>query len=192
MPREFRPPTDEQRCTANTRKGTRCPKFRVKGATVCLSHGAKAPQVRAAAERRDQEQQARELAKRSVVDLSRYADPVAGLEYAVSASYALAERLTQIAGGIPDSELVWRNKTGEHLRGEVVAAQRALSDLRAASDAALRIGIDARRAGITQQTLDMLDRALGAALNASGVGFDAQARAREIFRKNIVVRNEPA
>src|SRR5258707_7753251 len=72
MPREFRPPTDEQRCTATTRKGTRCPKFRVKGTTVCLSHGAKAPQVRAAADR-ESERKALEVAAHLDIDVPEFA-----------------------------------------------------------------------------------------------------------------------
>ncbi len=131
-----------------------------------------------------------------MVDLSRYADPVAGLEYAVSASYALAERLTQIAGGIPDGELVWRNKSGEHLRGELTAAQKALADLRAASDAALKIGLDARRISITEQTADMLDKALDASLTACGIGWDGRAKARQVLREHLKIAmardDEPA
>src|SRR6266704_1675227 len=116
-----------KRCVATVKStGERCQRARVPGATVCSTHGGSIGRVKDAARRRLEEQNARELAKRSVVDLSKYSDPIAGLEFAVSASYAMAERLAQIAAGIPDSELVWRNKSGEHVRGEVVAAMKAL------------------------------------------------------------------
>ena len=136
-----------------------------------------------------------ELARRTMwqVDLSRYSDPVQALEFAVSFTHRLAARLAEMVEQIPDDQLVYRTKTGEHLRGELTAAQRALADLRAAATDSLRLGLDARRIGVRQQTVDMLDRALDLALTASGIGFDRRAEARETFRKNItLVRDETA
>jgi len=114
----------------------------------------------------------------------------------VSASYAMAERLARVAGQIPDSELVWRNKTGEHVRGELTAAQKALADLRSASEAALKIGLEARRISITEQTADMLDKALDASLTACGIGWDGRAKARQVLREHLKIAmardDEPA
>lgn len=46
-------PPDGQRCTATAnRTGERCERWAVRGATVCPTHGGRAPQVRAAAQRR--------------------------------------------------------------------------------------------------------------------------------------------
>ena len=136
-----------------------------------------------------------ELARKTVVgmDLSGYSNPVQALEFAVGFSHALAVRLAWLVEQIPDDHLAYRTKTGEHLRGELTAAQRALSDLRAAATDSLKLGLDARRIGIRQQTFDMLERALDLALTASGIGFDRRAEARETFRKNItLMRDETA
>ena len=77
MPREFRPPTDEQRCTATVvhgpRAGQRCPKYRVRGTNVCMQHGASAPQVRAAAARRVADAKAVELASKIEIEVPRFA-----------------------------------------------------------------------------------------------------------------------
>jgi hypothetical protein len=186
---------EAKRCRAHKPDGSQCGRARTPGSTVCAAHGASAPQVKAAAARRVQEQNARELARRSVADadLSAYADPIAALEFAVSCSYAMAERLAGLAGSIPDDQLVWRNKSGEHVRGELTAAQKSLADLRAAAADALKIGLDARRAGIQEQTADMLLRAFDAGLTASGAGVEGRAKAREVFRRNLkVVPGEPA
>lgn len=42
----------DRRCTATSRSGERCKRWAIKGGRVCRSHGGAAPQVRAAAERR--------------------------------------------------------------------------------------------------------------------------------------------
>ncbi|MFJ5222792.1 HGGxSTG domain-containing protein [Streptomyces sp. NPDC088400] len=44
---------EDGRCTARTRSGGRCRGMAVTGATVCRMHGGAAPQVRAAAQRRE-------------------------------------------------------------------------------------------------------------------------------------------
>lgn len=186
---------DSKQCTATAiRTGERCQRARIPGATVCATHGGSIGRVKDAAARRVQEQQAMAAAERLVagVDLSRYADPFAALEFAVSYSYALTERLAGIVSAIPDDQLRYRGKTGEQLRGEVTAAQRALDGLRQAATDALKLNLAEKRMTIRQQTADMLERALDAALEASGVGLDGKHAARQVFRANIrVAQAEP-
>jgi len=43
-------PVPVMRCTATTRAGTRCKRYSLRGATVCLVHGGRLPNVRAHAE----------------------------------------------------------------------------------------------------------------------------------------------
>jgi hypothetical protein len=139
---------------------------------VCRAHGAGAPQVRAAAERRLQEQQAAEAARRTVgsVDLSQYADPYDALEWAMSYSYALAARLAALVEAIPDDQLRYRGKIGEQLRGEITAVQTALRDLRQGATDAAKLGLAERRVAIREQTADMLMRALDLTLAKAGLG----------------------
>lgn len=184
---------DSKRCTATaTRTGERCQRARLPGATVCATHGASVGRVRDAAARRVQEQQAMTTAQRLLanVDLSRYSDPFAALEFAVSYSYALAERLAAIVSEIPDDQLRYPGKAGEQLRGEVTAAQHALDSVRHAATDALKLNLAEKRIGVQRQTVDMMDRALDMALEASGIGLDGRHSAREVFRANIRVRAE--
>jgi len=187
---------ESKRCRAHKPDGSQCGRARSVGSTVCASHGASAPQVKAAAARRIQEQKATEIARRGVagLDLSAYSDPVAALEHAVGLTHAMALRLAGLVEAIPDGQLVWRSdKSGEHVRGEVVAAMKALDSLRAASVDALRLGLESRRAGVLESTADMLLRAFDAGLTASGAGVEGRAKAREVFRQNLkVVPGEPA
>jgi hypothetical protein len=124
-----------KQCVAMAKRtGRRCERPRVPGTTVCRLHGGAAPQARAAGQRRVQEAGALEAARRrmSADDLARFSDPVAALEFAVGYSHALAVRLGALVDEIPDSRLRYENKTGEHLRGEVTAMQKALDTLRGA------------------------------------------------------------
>jgi hypothetical protein len=157
--------TSDRRCVATNGRGERCRKWAIKGATVCLAHGGAIGRVRAKAEQRIQEQRALAVAKRTTVglDLSQYSDPIRALEFCVGYSHVLARRLAGLVDEIPDGELRYQGKTGEQLRGEVAAAQRALSDLRAAATDTLRLNLDARQAGIKAQTADMLERQIDAA-----------------------------
>ena len=54
------PVKEERRCTAHSRSGAQCKRSAALGSTVCASHGGKAPQVKAAAARRLQEEAAQE------------------------------------------------------------------------------------------------------------------------------------
>lgn len=65
------------RCTArSSRTGERCKKARVTGATVCRSHGAGAPQVKAAAKHRAAVMEAHAEAERMVARAGVDADPI--------------------------------------------------------------------------------------------------------------------
>jgi hypothetical protein len=69
---------DIPRCTAtSSRTGERCRNRPVRGATVCSTHGGLAPQVRAAAERRLQQQAAERAA--ATYGLPREIDPTMAL-----------------------------------------------------------------------------------------------------------------
>ena len=183
-------PPPKARCTAHSsRTGEPCKAWPVRGATVCRKHGGGAPQVRAAAEKRLQEQRAAEVARRGVagLDLSEFSDPYDALEFAVGYSHALAQRLAGLVDAIPDSELRYQGRISEQLRGEVTAAQAALRDLRQGATDAAKLGLAERRVAIHQQTADMLERALDLALARAGLDLAAQAEAREVFRRNLTV-----
>jgi len=176
------------RCSATVKRtGQRCKRRPHPGATVCHVHGAGAPQVKDAAARRVQEQQAWALARRSVgeVDLTQFSDPFEALEFTVSYSHALALRLAKIVEAMPDSELRYQGKIGEQLRGEVTAAQRALADLRAASAESLKLGLAERRARISERHVDLLQEAFNAALTASGLDLNGQAKARQVLSRHL-------
>jgi hypothetical protein len=179
---------ESKRCTATSKRtGQRCQRACVPGAPTCRLHGSAAPQVRAAAERRVQEAQALELAKRTMpsVDLTQFGDPMAALEHTVAYSHHLAIRLAAIVERIPDDQLAYRGRLGEQLRGEVTAAQRAWADLRQAAADSIKLGLAERRARIEDDQVALVTRALDAALQATGLGLEGQERARAALRRTL-------
>ena len=185
-----KPPDERPRCTAKAvTTGDRCKRRPVPGSNTCVKHGSGAPQVRDAAARRVQEQRAMTAAQRLManVDLSQYADPFAALEFAVSYSYALAERLAAIVSEIPDDELRYPGKTGEQLRGEVTAAQHALDSVRHAATDALKLNLAEKRIGVREKTAAMLEQALDMALEASGATLEGKQSARQVYRASLRV-----
>jgi hypothetical protein len=67
----------------------------------------------------------------------------------------------------------------------VTAAQRAWADLRQAAAGAIKLGLAERRARIEDDQVELVTRALGAALQATGLGLEGQERARAALRRTL-------
>jgi len=92
-----RRPVATHRCTARNRRGEPCQAWPIHGATVCVAHGGRAPQVRAAAAKRVTEAQA-------LAALQRASDRHQRDRQAWHARrVALVARLM----GIPATEVTW-------------------------------------------------------------------------------------
>lgn len=76
---------------------------------------------------------------------------------------------------------------GEQIRGEIAVMERAMDRLGRLLVDIAKLNIEERLAGIRKQTADMLERALDAALEASGAGLDGKAKAREAFKRQLKV-----
>jgi hypothetical protein len=76
---------------------------------------------------------------------------------------------------------------GEQLRAEIAVMERAMDRLGRLLVDIAKLNIEGRLAGIRKQTADMLERALDAALEASGAGLEEKQKARETFKRNLKV-----
>jgi hypothetical protein len=176
-----------RRCRARaTSTGQQCQRWPMNGSDLCAWHG-RAPQVKDKAARVAQEREARALAVRMIgeVDLAKYADPFDALEFVTSYSYAFAERLAKVVAAIPDDQLRYEGKLGEQLRGEVSAMQRALSDAGRVATDSLKLGLAERRAKLHEHTVDVVQRALTMAIQASGADLLGQDRAMTVLRREL-------
>lgn len=94
----------------------------------------------------------------------------------------------QVADLIRQNRLGYSNaKVGEQLRYQGVLYERALERFAKVLIDVSKLKIDERLAGVQQQTADMLERALDAALEESGVGLDGIGPARKAFRRHLKV-----
>jgi hypothetical protein len=127
MARGFKPPVDDERCIATTRKGTRCPKYRVRGTTVCLAHGAKAPQVRAAAQRRVEAEAVAELAERVEVDLPEFKSGAEAARYLLERVARRSAQFGRLADDLGD-RVTYADRAGVERLCAAVAGERAWLD----------------------------------------------------------------
>lgn len=102
--------SSRERCTATNRAGDRCGRWPAVGATVCSSHGGKAPQVRRAAARRREEQAAQEAVR------------ALGLPVDVSPTDALLEEVRWTAGHV-----AWLRGRVQELEEQPGGARHALT-----------------------------------------------------------------
>lgn len=152
------------------------------GGNCCRMHvGEKSAPV--VAEAKLNKQAARELARIGTEPVSNAFEQLAVVAgEAVAWKNAMAEKVNDLL------EMRYEDAKGaEQLRSEIVVWERALDRCVTTLAAMAKLNIDDRLAGIRQQTLDMLERALDAALESSGAGLEGKQRAREAFRRNIRV-----
>lgn len=188
--------TDAPRCTA-TAKGTgeQCKRPPAVGATVCVKHGAAAPQVRAAAQRRLTEQRAEKL-------VATY-----GLPVDVSPIEALLEEIRWTAGHVAwlrervreleEEALVWgttKVKEGGDDRGTTEAAapsvwldlyQRERTHLVKVCSEAIRAGIEERRVKLAEQQGELVAQAIRAILEDLQLTPEQAARVPEVVPRRL-------
>ena len=79
------------------------------------------------------------------------------------------------------------SKAGEQLRMEVLLYERGLDRLARLLLDISKLNIAERLTGIRKQTADMIERAIDAALEESGVGFEGKQGAREAVRRHLKI-----
>jgi hypothetical protein len=79
------------------------------------------------------------------------------------------------------------SKAGEQLRMEVLLYERGLDRLARLLLDISKLNIAERLTGIRKQTADMIERAIDAALEESGVGFEGKQVAREAVRRHLKI-----
>jgi hypothetical protein len=111
-----------------------------------LKHGASAPQVREAAQRRVAEQQAREVARRMDVDPDQFdGNPFEALRDLLRRDQAEMERFGRLADRFEDDELTYTTRSGaEQLRAVLDAYRQERDALGRRLDLLLRAGVAER------------------------------------------------
>lgn len=189
---------DRPKCVRGKKDGTPCKKPPIKGATVCASHGGKAPQVRAAAARRVAEEQVRRGLAR--LDIDPIDDPFVELSklagQVVAWKDALADKVNQLTGGGcsncgdggGEGDRIRYEAMGagtEQLRAEVALFERALDRCGSVLGLIAKLNIDDRMARINERQADAVIRAIDAALASAGVNGPAAVAARQVAAREL-------
>ena len=94
--------------------GEQCKKARIPGGTVCATHGGSIGRVRDAADRREQERRAREVAASiEVPDFD--GNPFEAITDALRRAQALVYRLGVLVEGLADGSLRYQGRAGEQI-----------------------------------------------------------------------------
>jgi hypothetical protein len=191
---------DTPRCTATNGRGERCKRRPILGGTVCPTHGGKAPQVRAAAERRVIEQTAR--AEVVLFGGRRDIHPADALLELVQWTAGEVDYWRHRVRLLDEDALTWgvtKVKEGGDDRGTTEEAKPniayvmlvdASNRLERYSTAALKAGVDERRVRLAEQQGTLLHGVLVAVLGELGHDVSpGSAAARVILRHLAPLRD---
>lgn len=177
----------EHRCTARNRAGERCGRPPMRGATVCASHGGKAPQARAAAERRVQAQ-ALEADARAVLAFEAVEpidDPVLALAELAAEVRATVRALGQRVNSLEDVRYPSPLGT-EQVRAELDLLGQYQDRLGRMLTALGRLGLDERRVQLSEAQAAVLVGVVDRLLVFLALPQDRETEARDelarIFR----------
>ena len=204
---------DARQCTATAKgSGNRCKRAAAPGASVCVKHGAGAPQVKAAAERRLEEQRAETVLREGLAaaygDQVPAIDPAEAMLAAVSWKYAEVVALRVKVAELEDDDRVWgltREKTGGEDYGTTHEARPSIwwQMLRTAEEQLVKFAAAARSAGCDErrvQVAEDLGRQIAGVLQAFAASMLAAMLERlnegpDVFREAwaaAVAVNAPA
>lgn len=156
---------DDRRCTAKAKgSGERCKRFPVPGATVCVMHGGKAPQVQAAAAERQLEQAAEVEIRKLWVGLENATavqDPVASLARLAG---ALETLLDEVGTKVENVKTIAAGDNLAQVRGELVFLERTAGLLARVLDSMARLGIAERQVELQAEQAALVSTAFRAVM----------------------------
>jgi hypothetical protein len=169
-PGQLRPPLPEPRP---------CKRAPTRGLTVCNSHGARAPHVKAAGQARHAEAQAAAAARKLIPDLADRAaitNPLETLLELASEANAFRESLRVMANSL-DGRIRYAAGagSGEQLRAEVAVYRQALKDTTDLLVAIARLDIEKTLARVTLAQAEQALASLRAGMDEAGLS-DEQKR----------------
>lgn len=145
--------------------GGPCGAWAVNGSTVCSAHGASAPQVKAKAEQRATEEQARAALAR--LDVPAVEDPLSELAKVCAQVITWKDSMAARVNAL--TSLRYSTEGGEQLRAEVALWERALDRCERFLTAMARLNIDERLAKISEERAELMVTVLSAALERAGI-----------------------
>lgn len=169
----------EGRCRARRTNGEPCTNWPMKGAKVCHAHGGRAPQVKAAAKRRQEQQTA--LAAVATYGLPRQIAPDQALLEEVHRTAGHVAWLHQLIGGLDQTGLTQRAENGTTSPAVWVDLyQRERAHLVKVAASAIAAGIAERQVKLAEQQGALLAGAVQRILDALELTPQQRAKVPEV------------
>lgn len=162
--------------------GEPCKRTAGPAGSPCRYHGGAAPQVKAAAARRELDADVRRVL--ADMDVSVIADPLTELGKLAGQVVAYKDALARLVNDL--TAIRYEDaKGGEQLRAEVAVFNLALAECRQVLVSVARLNIDERLARISERQTETLQEAVAAGLVAAGVTGEQATAARHAVARHL-------
>jgi hypothetical protein len=180
-----RTPRQAIKCIGKRKDGSSCGAYAISGTTVCWAHGGKLPRVKAKAASNVTEARARAVMAR--LDVEPVADVNAALSLLAGQVLAWRDVMAEQVNNLSSLryEAFGENSSGEQLRAEVSLWERALDRCRVVLVDIAKLDLGAKMAAIDEAKLALMDRALTAALDESGLDLATADKTRHAFARHL-------
>ncbi len=165
----------QPKCSAtSTTTGERCGNLASMGTTVCYKHGARAPQVRKAAQRRIEEAK---VVSKFLKDYPIHAidDPIVALQSLTSEAQAFYLFVSQHVANIDVDQ--WAGEEGK-LSAYVALLERAQAQAQRFLSDWVRLGLEERLVRLSERQAEAIGRVIDGVLNSLGMDEETLAKAR--------------
>ncbi len=177
-------PSPSGRCRARTKRGP-CQAFPVRGATVCVAHGGRAPQVKAAAARRVAEAEVTAAAERYARTAGPVDDPLSALLAVAGEITGFKDYLAARVAELRAESWRYAGATAEQLRAEVGLYERALDRTARVLVDINRLGLEERRTALAESQGALIAGAMLRVLDALNLTAEQQAAAVEVMPREL-------
>jgi hypothetical protein len=184
------------RCRTRIGQPDACRAYAVIGSTppTCTAHGMKAGTKRrlgleiVSANDRAADRAAELLATdQRLMNPAKLTDPYGELMQLAGEMRVWKEILQEYVSQMQIERMRYNTKVGEQLRAEITLYERAIERYGTLLVQIARLNLDARLVGIRQQTANMMERALEAALQKTGTNLAARQEAKEEFHRQLKI-----
>lgn len=174
---------DPTRCQAHSRNrsGEQCGRWPVKGLVVCMTHGGRARQAKAAGAMRTLEEESRKVL--GLLSITPVENPLVALQELAGEVVAwkglMAEKVAEL------ERLRYGTDGGEAIRGEVILFERAMDRCAQVLGLIAKLNIDERLVAVTEQQQRMVLTAINAGLMSIGATEQQANEAKQVAARHL-------
>lgn len=141
---------DQKRCRATNRSGKRCGRYAIPGGRVCTTHGGRAVQVKAAADRRLAQADAERIVSQVVTARGplSLADVYTELQKTAGLAVAWRDMLEEKVTALTEWRYEAKGAGTEQLRSEIALFERSLDRVGKLLEVIARLDLDTRVAAL--------------------------------------------